>query len=179
MKLANQKGLSLVEAVTTFMIVGFMAGGFMAILDLNVTETSEGVLSSQLQVQYDNVMEQVSRDIRGATFVLDHAGGEIFENADSYTADKSNVTHIRMYDSDGNLTAGYQVQNSILMELDTATNTWVTYSTGSKQVTVTENSCFNLMGDRKAAQIQLHLTSTYKTANDAISENTNFIHCRN
>ncbi len=179
MKLKNQKGLTLVEAVTSFMIVGFMAGGFMSILNLNATETSEGILSSQLQIQQDNVIEQISRDIRIASVVLDEGNGELFKNVDSYGSNQNNVKHVHMYDADGNITAGYQIQNNTLMELNTTTNTWEPYMSGNKQVSVTENSCFNLDGERKAVQIQIDVASTYKTSSDALTENSNYIQCRN
>jgi type II secretory pathway pseudopilin PulG len=177
--LKNQKGTTLVEAVVTFMVVGFMAGGFMSILDLNISETSEGVLSSQLQMQYENVIEQISRDIRSATYVLDQGAGETFANAESYTTSKNNVIHMLMYGINGAVIAGYQIQNNTLLEYDVATTSWVPYKAGNKTVSVTANSAFALAGARKAAQAQIYVTSTYKNAVDSLTENTNYIHCRN
>ena len=177
--LENQKGTTLVESVVTFMVVGFMAGGFMSILDLNVSETSEGVLNSQIQMQYENVIEQVSRDIRSATYVLDQGAGETFANAETYTTVNNNATHILMYDINGAVFAGYQIQNNTLLELDTATNSFIPYKAGNETVSVTSNSVFSLAAERKGSQAQIYVKSTYKNVVDSLTENSNFIHCRN
>ncbi len=177
--LKNQKGTTLVETVVTFMVVGFMAGGFMSILNLNVSETGEGVLNSRIQMQYENVIEQLSRDIRSASFVLNQGAGETFANAETYSTASNNATHILMYDINGNVFAGYNIQNNVLLELDTATNTWAPYKTGNQTVSVTSNSVFNIAGQRKDIQAQIYVKSTYKNAVDSLTENSNFIHCRN
>ena len=177
--LKNQKGTTLVESVVTFMVVGFMAGGFMSILDLNVSETGEGVLNSQIQMQYENVIEQISRDIRSATYVLDQGAGETFANAENYTTVNNNATHILMYDINGNAFAGYQIQNNTLLELDTTTNSFIPYKAGNETVLVTSNSVFSLAAERKASQAQIYVKSAYKNIVDSLTENSNFIHCRN
>lgn len=179
MILNNQKGVTLVETVTTFMIVGFMAGGFMSILDLNATETGEGVLNSQLQMQYENFIEQISRDVRSSSFILDQGAGETFANVENYTTENNIATHILMYDINGTVIAGYKIQNNSLFELDTATDNWIPYKAGNQQVSVTSNSFFRLAAERKAITAEIYIKSSYKNAVDSLTENSNFIYCRN
>lgn len=177
--LTNQKGTTLVEAIVTFMVVGFMAGGFMSILNLNATETSEGVLNAQLQMKYENVIEQISRDIRRAAYVLDQGAGETFASADSYTFPNNNATQIFMYDVTGSVIAGYQIQNNDLLEYDITTDSWMPYRTGNESVSVTSNSLFSLDAQRKAVQAQIYVTSIYKATTDSLTDNFNYIQCRN
>lgn len=177
--LRNHKGTTLVEALVTFMVVGFMAGGFMTILNLNVSETSEGVLNAQLQMQYENVVEQISRNARSAACILDEGAGETFENLEFYTAASNNATHIFMYDASGNVFAGYRIQNNTLFEYDLSTSSWIAYKTGNETVSVTSNSAFSLAAQRKALQAKIYVKSAYKTAVDSLAENFNFIYCRN
>jgi type II secretory pathway pseudopilin PulG len=177
--LKNQKGTTLVETIVTFMIVGFMAGGFMSILDLNMSETSEGVLSSMLQIQYENVIEQISRDIRRAACVLDQGAGEVFDSVKIYTTPQNNATQIFVYDMNGAVIAGYQIQKNTLLEYDVATTSWVPYKAGNTTVSVTSNSVFSLAAGRKALQAQVYITSTYNSRTDSLTENSNYINCRN
>lgn len=177
--LTNQKGTTLTEAVVTFMIVGFMAGGFMSILDLNVNETSEGIASTKTQMQYENVIGQISRDIRAATYVLDDGSSETFENAETYTTAKNNANQILMYDVNGNVFAGYKIQSNTLLEYDVTTTSWVSYKTGNETVSVASNSAFSLNGGRKAMQAKIYIESTYKNSNESLNENSNYIQCRN
>ena len=80
----NQNGVTLTEAVVTMIILGILAGGLLTILGLNATETSEGIANSRVQMQYENFVEQISRDVRRARYVLDEGSSEIFDSENFY-----------------------------------------------------------------------------------------------
>ncbi len=177
----NQKGITLTETLVTMIILGILAGGMISILSINATETSEGNANIQLQMQYENIVRQISFDARHAKYILDIGTGETFMEADtgtSYNTENNSATHIEMFDIDGNAIAGYRINNGILQELDSL-GTYSDYFTGNQAVAVTPNSHFRLLGGRKAVQPKTFVTLTYNNTIDTLETNTNYIRCRN
>jgi len=176
--IGNHKGVTLTEVVVTTVIIGILAGGIMAILMLNATETGEGIVNARMQTQYDNIVEQVSRAARFSAFALNADAGETVTSADSLAANNS-VTHIILYDWNGNDLAGYQISAGALLERDTATGSYHPYKCGSTTVSLTPGSHFRLPAGRRGLELRLRVTYTYKTITDSLTANALFISCRN
>ena len=173
----NQNGLTLTEALVTGIILAILAVGLLTILILNATETSEGVLNSRLQMQYDNIVEQISRNARFAELIL--ASGEVPGSIVTYTDTAGPIDTILMYDT--LLTTpftGYAISgDGTLQELKAGS--WVDYMSGNSTVALTGNSYFKLFPGRKHLEAHLDIASSYKTKSDTLVADTIFISCRN
>jgi hypothetical protein len=162
-------------------ILGILAGGMLSILRLNANETSEGNANIRLQMQYENILQQLSFDARHAKYILDVGANETFVQADTGSAlntENNSATHIQMFDKDRNIIAGYKIENGFLMEQDSS-GKYLPYITGADSMRVTASSHFRLLGGRKAALPILFLTGTYKQVLDTLVSSSNYIRCRN
>ena len=174
----NQNGVTLTEALVTGIILAILAGGLLAILQLNATETSEGVLNSRLQMQYENIVEQFSRDARFAKLIL--AVDEDPALFTTYITDRGPLDNIRMYDTLDNICSGYDISSGTLMEYDVAGDTMKTYIAGNSSVAVAPGSYFKLFAGRKYLEAKLGVVLSYKdTYKDTLVADTIFISCRN
>ena len=177
----NRNGVTLIEVLVTGIILAILAGGLLSILHLNVTETREGVLSSRLQMQYDNIVEQISRDARSAKLIL--TGSETtdqFRNGE--LIDQSSVNSIWMYDDIFSTIpyAGYDISSGILKEYDPVSKTMITYMSGNSDVTLAAGSHFKLFGlTRKNLEVNLDVESLYKGKSETLVSNAILIKCRN
>ncbi len=173
----NQKGITLTEAVVTMIILGILAGGLLTILGLNATETSEGIANSRIQMQYENFVEELARDVRRAAYVLD--ASENFDSAATLPANNS-TKDIRIYTPSGIILAGYRIAaGGILEERDSASGNYSPYMSGNKAIEVTANSHFRLPGGRQGVEARIHTKYKYKTIADSLVANVNYIRCRN
>lgn len=173
----NQSGVTLTEAVVTMIILGILAGGLLTILGLNATETNEGIANSRVQMQYENFVEELARDVRRGSYVLD--AGESFDSAATYAANPLS-TDILIYTIDGIILAGYRIPvDGILEERDSTTGQYSDYMSGNKAIEVTANSHFRLPGGRKGVEARIHARYTYKTVSDSLVANINYMRCRN
>ncbi len=175
----NKRGSSLIETVVTCCILGALSSGMVTILKVNATETSEGIVNSRLQMQYENVVEQLSRDIRKSSCVLDQGNGETFDQL-LHLIQEVSSNEIMLYDNSGNQIAGYWIDNNnILMEFDAVNRIWVPYKIGPNKVTLAENSSFKLDSGRKSVDLALSFSLSYKNANGQFKSESNIISCRN
>ena len=175
--ITNQKGVTLTEAVVTMIILGVLAGGLLTILHLNATETSEGIADARVQMQYENFVDELSRDVRRAAYVLD--AGEAFDDAAGLPANNLS-RNILIYTQTGTIIAGYRINaGNILEERDSASGNYSPYMTGNKAIEVHASSHFRLPGGRQGVEARIHAKYNYKAASDSLMANINFVRCRN
>jgi type II secretory pathway pseudopilin PulG len=175
----NHNGFTLTEALVTGIILAILAGGLLAILQLNATETSEGVLSSRLQMKYENIVEQFSRDARFSKLIL--ATGEDPNLFTTYDTDLSPVYEIIMYDKLNIFYASYKISGGSgggTLQEDKGSG-YVDYISGDSHVTLAAGSYFKLFAYRGYSEANLDVESSYKNKSSTLVSNAIFIRCRN
>jgi len=177
MLVSNEKGVTLTEAVVTFVILGVLAMGFLTMIGVNANETRQGVANSRMQMQYDNIADQISRKARNAAYIL--AAGEDSSQITTYITDNTNVSEIRLFNATWNLVGKFKISGATLEEHDSVTNGYKAFKAGKDAVSLAPGSHFFLAKGRKEMLARLNLKYTYKHVTDTLQVKPYYIRCRN
>ena len=172
------RGFTLVEAIVASAIAVVVGVVMLTILQMNNQGVSNGALNARIQMQYETVVAQISRDARFANVVLDGTTSESCPLA-AGAVPKAGITAVKMFDDDCHWIAGYQIVGTTLQEYVTTTNAWINFRVGPNEVTVTPASSFSLTADRKWLTLNIAVFSSFASLKDtAVSKKEVFV-CKN
>lgn len=150
----NSRGVTLVEALVAGAVTAVLAGGTWGIISLYSGTLSDATANTALQIQADIVREQLSRDIRAASVVL-NAG----EAPGGSPSDPDTTFHIVLYSDPSvpDTLARDSIAPGLLLEADT-TAPFQAFLIGADTVrTDTSGSHFVLDSTRKAVTFSILL----------------------
>ena len=179
----RDRGVTLVEAVVTIVVLSVVAAALVAIMLLHNTEINEGTASTWLQMRGEAVHMQLGRDVRLAGVVLCMDETWAADGAYPSTLD---CTEIYCYNETGGIFAAYQMHDNSLFEarFDPAVTSvedddYSPFFVGSQPVNLTGGDRFELSPQRKHLVLYTTLTTTYRGKTYSLPIQGNMYRCRN
>lgn len=169
----NDEGISLIEAVVSGAVAMVIASLMLPVLQMNNQMTSNGAVSTKVQMQYEAAVSQITATARRANAVM--VSGESWPPSSTMSSVSAAV--VILYDESGNQIGGYQVSGTSLQEW--VSGNWQNFKSGSDHVQVTGGSNFTLSGDRKWLTLNLGVFAVYGSQKDTVLSKQEPILCRN
>ncbi|MBD3321343.1 MAG: hypothetical protein GF350_09645 [Chitinivibrionales bacterium] len=176
----NRKGVTLVEAITVGIIAAIVGGFSWSFLSMYSGEISDGTIAARMQMQGENIIQQIARDVRRGSIVLD--SHETTHAAGGYTP--SAIAHeIIVWDTVGagvrDTLAGFRAGTPFFYELDTANDSLAGFFTGDDTVILLDTaSRFYLRDNRDGVIVDLILTAQVNNKRFMVPVKGSF-RCRN
>ncbi len=102
MKKLNQNGFTLVEVVIVSALSLVVGGALFSTFFMYTSQSSQSISSLVVQQEYDNVLRQIGRDVRRASFVLKEG-----ETPATHGSASDTVKTIVLWDASGAVFAKY------------------------------------------------------------------------
>lgn len=168
---SNQLGVTLVELLVAS-VVSLVIGGVMyAIFFMYSNQSGSTISSLLLQQQYDNVSQQIGRDVRKSVYVLPEG-----ETPATRGAGYDSVASICLWDASGAVLAHYKIDNGLLLEGSGQTP----FTAGGGQVHLdSDDSYFIVTPQRNGIGLNLVLSKTSGRAVQNLSARKDVFLCRN
>jgi prepilin-type N-terminal cleavage/methylation domain-containing protein len=170
MKLTNQKGFTLVETIVASVVSLVVGGAMFSLLFMYSNRSNESISSFLLQQQYENVSQQIGRDVRRASLVLKEG-----ETPSQHGSGFDTVTTIVLWNATGAIFAKYKIDGTTLNEgVDEKP-----YQVGSGSVKINGYSYFVISPQRKNVNINLSLSKTNRGTLVSSLPRMDILLCRN
>ncbi|MBD3345046.1 MAG: hypothetical protein GF401_08295 [Chitinivibrionales bacterium] len=173
----DTRGVTLVEAVTVGIIAAVVGGVTWSFLGMYSGEISDGTIASRMQMQGENIIQQIARDVRRGSLVLDSSETVGASGGDTTTR------NIYVWDTlppgGAEVVAGYSLADSILYEYDTLGDTMKLFFIGEDTIMkVDMASGFHLDVTRKTINADLRIKALYNKKDFLMPVKGSF-RCRN
>jgi len=167
----NHNGFSLIEALVAGVISVLVLAVLGTLYQMNLAQTSGGVLNTRLQMQYQTVVEQIGYHAHEACWV-----GARSTDDPTLTGAQD---RIYLFNTSGIKIGGYKRLNTDLQEFDTASLTFHSFTVGGGNVQVTSTSGFIIAPDRKSVTMNLSVFSASGSRTDTALTIGEVFSCRN
>lgn len=151
MRIKNEKGMTLVEAIVAGLLTAVLAGAGFTMFLMYTNETREVTANLRMQRQYETLFEDIAGTARQATLII-----STDESPTGFTSSQRQTKEILMYRGT-DVIGGYRFVNDAVEELNGfsgGTSEWKPFTTDGEQVLVDASNCvFSLSPLRKRLEI--------------------------
>jgi hypothetical protein len=169
----NGNGFTLIEALVAGLLSVLVLLTAFALFSMNSRQISGTSVRTQTRLQYQTVINQIGRTVRGAAIIgmSDPDNGNVTNPSES----------ICLFDSGGTFMGGYKRVGTSLKEWKSGSG-WVGFKVGNDSVKVASvagDSAFVISPDKKSVLVRLNIYGVRGPTSDTFFSKRELLRCRN
>ena len=172
--LRSSRGMTLVEVLVVFVLLAFLAGAALTIMNIHNRELNLVAVRGRMQMCSETMIEQIGRDVHAGAHVL--AVGETWSSSTTYSS--LALSEMRIVNDTGGLARSYRISGNKLQVCDPG-GAYANFNIGSTDIDVATASPFTISADRENVSVQLSLSTTFKNSQYQIPASGGSFRCRN